>query len=212
VNKEDLTRLSLKYLRWNIERRGDDHSRKSAGDVWWDRTVWYDGNVPCTRFMPGLGKHKPILLVKHLGPQTGTDKTYDGRHERIVVPDIGVFSRYADDMTPDDEVHERIRYILLQQVREYTEINLEGATDKWCAEHVHSSLAAMRRSLAGLYIKYDNYSKSFDLRWPSLPRMYGDQFDELARAKTERWNDPDAVKRRERAKARKLAKEALGLV
>ncbi len=200
--------MSRRHILWNLHREGEDQSRKSEQHYWWRGPIWYDGNIPCSRFVQGV-RGRWFQLIKHTGPLT-SDKDLNNRFQRLVVPDIGVFSRYEDDWLPEADMHERIRYILLQQVREYTELRIETHTDKTIAEMAHIA-SSQRAQLSQLYLKYEDYSKHFGLDWGKLPTMYMEGFDEAVRVKTNRWKDPDAVRRRERAKARKLAKEALGL-
>jgi hypothetical protein len=200
--------MSQRYLLWNVERQGEDQSRKSEQSYWWRGPIWYDGAIPCTRFVQGA-RGRWFLLTKHTGP-TIRAKDFNNSYSRLVVPDIGVFSRYEDDWLPEADMHERLRYIMLQQVREFTELRIECHTDKTIAEQP-MTVSSNRAQLSQLYIKYEDYAKHFDLGWGKLPGMYMDGFDEAVRIKAGRWNDPDAVRRRERAKARKLASKALDL-
>jgi hypothetical protein len=206
VNSDQQQRMSLDYLHWNLQRVGKDEQRKGFG-YWYRDTVFFNDGTPITRFVTAPRKTK-ILLVKHGGLVTTSD--YPVKFESRIVPDIGAFSRYEDDMLPEEELHERIRYIMLQQVREFTALNVEPLTDKMLAEanpnYGHGSL---QQRMSNLYAQHDSYARLFELKWSALPNMYREQLADTIRMKIDRWNDPAAVARRTRAQARKLAVKAL---
>ena len=200
------------YIRWNVHLKGHDEQKKKYG-YWYRGAVFFNESVAITRFVRRGRNQLPILLVKHGG--LVHEMNHHQHYTMFQVPDIAVFSRYEDDMLPDEEMHERIRYIVLQQVREFTELTVLPMTDKLLAENSDSNsknsygASSLQMQMSRLYTQYDAYSQIFKLGWPSLPNMYREQLAETMRIKIDRWNEPTAMAKRTRAKARKLAVKAL---
>lgn len=65
--------------------------------------------------------------------------------------------------------------------------------------------------LEKFYREWRKYGDAMLLDWGDLPDLYRNKFNNIVEAKQRAWNDPYAVERRERARARKAAKKALGV-
>ena len=183
----------------------------SVAEYAYEGDAFFSNGNPWQRFIDG---ERPFLLVKNGNHDVGF--VGEGKHmdyPRIYTPCIGVFSRFPNDRMTGDELWERLRYILVCHLLELTrEIIPAERADK---------LAAGIGAMSPIYIShtkewygsrigqhYDRYSwlqKRITPDWPDLPTFYRDEAIELMQRKVEKWNTPEESRKRQRAKARKLA-------
>lgn len=197
------------WLRWNLNFEGvaEDLTGKVTGSIWYRENVVYTGQTPAMRFVK-RGRRKPVVLVKHIGMYAPEDLK-----KQVVIEhceEIGVFSRHAGDQLDDTELHARVRFIMLMETREYAYETPPKYTGKWLEENKYQA-DNVAKDLDAYYARYTRYNEIFDLNWPPLPEMYRDHLKAEIAQKLAQYNTPEMVTRRERVKARKLAKQALGL-
>jgi hypothetical protein len=208
--------LRDRWLDFNIDGKGKPTGKE--GNNRYDNNVLYDGNNPQQRFMRDAW-NAPVVLawtydsaaIHQPRPDTGTPGTrYFVPGNRTLffhVPDIGVFSRFEGDQMTDDDLHDRLKYVFLMEARSYCEEKVERKTAEqlqhsWCRDQ-------LERGINAQYERWDEYSRTFRLRWPDLPDLYREQVVSTINNKVEAYLDPKAIARRQRNHARSLAKKAL---
>lgn len=213
--------INFRWCRWNFEGRGKVHGGGPRDNHWYHDSVRYYGNHPSQRWVraPNRG-NMPVLLFKSLSPacndttigskHTGfkTQAGYAHRHDQVEVQDLGVFSRFPGDMLAGDQLHERSRFIMLSCISQFVMEEVPAMT----ADMLDTAMEVKLRAKLGIWAdRYDIYSRLFALDWPGVPSMYFDKFEDTVSGKQRGYNDPEAVRRRERAAARRLAVKALEL-
>lgn len=184
---------------------GGGRSAAAKGSYWYRGTVLYYNQTPSWRFIDGV-KGTKVMLVKHLGYAPPKQDPYKGRMKARSVPDIGVFSHFEGDMLPDNQVLDRVRYIMLSQVREL----VYETMPKINADQLESYKADdLRKTLKEMYKRYNDLRVATGCGWNDMPTIYIEQLEDGMKQKIDAYNDPAAVKARERSAARKLAVKAL---
>lgn len=218
--------MNYRWCKWVFEGKGKDSGNGGGEHFYRDRVKYY-GSWPRQRWVKSY-RNGEVLLVRHVRPNDPACddsrvgmKTIDGYahgHTRIIVDDLGVFSKYPGDMVEDDKLHERQEFIMVSKVRHFVMEELPSITGdqfekpwhRWSQED-GTTLDHYRAWLKKQQEVYFDYSYAFGLYWNGIPQMYFDRFEEVVAAKLRKYNDPKAVAQRERTNARRLAKQALGL-
>lgn len=189
-----------------------DQRAGSGGDVWWRDRVLFHENTACWRVidLPHRDSKRHAVLTRYY---TLGSKAYPGvlEHYRVLaVPDIAVFSRYEGDMLGDDGLTHRLRFTWLRQMQWHVDVTAARYNGKQLYERNGKVATALRDELDRMIECYHAYEMAVMPGWDSLPN-YRCKLDELISHKVGAYRDPDAIRRRERAKARAKALEALGL-
>jgi hypothetical protein len=207
-------RIKARWLKHVI--RGEGKPRSDASERYSYRgVVLYSSSWPVARLV--RGPRGWVCVTKSVSPYEPKEWKNDklGRlHAVLHVEDIGVFSRFEGDMTSDDELHTRINWLS----HAHAQLLIEQA-QTWPADKVVKAIGW--RTLTGGKILMDDhgilargyaqYAETFELNWAKWPVHY---YDDLKRAITAREKDyfhPKAEEQRVRQRARKEAKEALGI-
>jgi hypothetical protein len=201
--------LIARYVQWNLNGSGQDRGRYS--DWSYRESRFFNQHYPIARIVSLPSGEKVRLVRSGQGNSWhGGKLTVDGKQfHTYYVPDVGVFSLYEGDWLPEDKMHQRTGYIMLQQVRCYAETQLERLNGKKLQER--GCADRTQRGLTLLYERFDKYSALFELGWDPLPGMYATELAEQMDRMLAAYNDPKAVIKRQRAAARTLAKKTLGL-
>lgn len=206
---KDLTNIREAFFRWNLLGKGSETG--SAGKCSYHGSVLYHTAVPSQRLVKSTtGRH--VLVARYLHPsipewaRTQTDF--------VVVPDIGVFSRFPGDWLEEpSEIHGRVKYILLLEaedhIRQTSSINgkllLQGNGYRGTSKSERIS------KMSRVYDQWLRYDTAFKLGWGPMPSFYMTKLRDLIDGKVQKYTDPEAILRRERTAARKQAKQALGV-
>jgi len=204
---EQTDQIALKKLWFDHNMFGDGKEKHQIGKFRYDQSVFYIETTPSQRLLPAANG-KWALLCRYGGAMVP-----EGRGERtavVIVPDIAVFSTYSGDWYDDpDEIHARQKYIMLMR----TNMLLEEC-DRCIAKQFESAsfVNSYQGTMRSYYNQWQSYDNVFQLGWGALSQHYQNQLTQIIANKKLQWNDPRAVTKRERAMARKKAKEALGLI
>jgi hypothetical protein len=208
--------LNQQFIIWNVIGQGA--SKLIAGNWRFDEDVLYYQNVPYKRHLKDAkGEH--LILSKlnantfHVQAMPNPQKLTTGKGKLLgqyalwTLPELGVFSRYHGDMSQPKQLHERMRFLFVEELRAFIDDYIRPR-----------SVVEMERDTSQLlgiadkmYDRYFNYRMLFKTDWPPLPKMYREQIVSEIESRAKRYNDPKAVAQRERGHARKIAKKALGL-
>ena len=201
------------YIRWNVAGIGNGHM--SVGNWRFRKEVMYYQDRPFKRFVRDA-KRLPIQL-RRLSTQADpefwkvapTEAHWDNNiaYQYWTLPEIGVLSRYEDDMITPAELHERHKFLFFAELRQAA-IDLVRPMAGADLEKQASSILS---GIDKMYARYHNYSLTFGLKWTDMPKMYRDEVVIAINTKIERYHDPKSVAQRERTHARKIAKKAFGL-
>ena len=197
-----------RWLAFNVDGEGKD--RATSGNYWFRGSVFYYDASPAMRIVDGVGKRK-IVLIRHVGLNATVKKPYTDKQLRSLnLPDIGVFSSYEGDMMEDGHpLNERVRFILLSQLRAF--VQEEIVTINGLELGGKGKAGKLREKAKGFYKIYNTYREWIGCPWPNMPDIYLQQFDETVKRKIADYESPEAQKKRERAAARKKASKMLGL-
>ena len=191
-----------RYLNYNLFHIGKGSGTQSSHH--WHESIYYYNGLPVQRIFQRKGQRPVVVCIGGMFPKN-MRKDFD----EIFVEDIGVFSKYLGDMVDGQAAHDRQRYMMLSRIQTYVDVVIPGMSDEQC--HNVRTLPGIEKDLNGMYEKYRDYSILFFLDWPSLPRSYIERAVSQVIAKAERWSDPKAITKRERAAAKRMANKALGL-
>ena len=208
--------VEVQFARWNVMGTGPD--RLTSGNWFFRRHVLFYSSGPYKRFvrrangtMVSFDKQPADTIEVFTKPTPtalpGNDKNPGFAYEHWSLPTIGVHSRYEGDELSEAELHERMRYLFIAELgmAEQDYVTPLGGNE------VTGHETAVTAKVARMYARYDNYSKTFALKWPELPTFYKDQIAAALKLKWSRYHDPKAVAQRERTHARKVAKQAFEL-
>lgn len=225
-----------RYLRFNMFSEGKD-SGVGTDARWWRGEVSFYKDYPQVRYM-GYHKHASwpranhhVFIHTHNSPIISRYwlREYEGYALFIRVPDLAVFSKYPGDMLDVSDTHERVKLIMLHEIRELAleeAAGISGAT--LAANHISNgfkfrpwastppSYSEVKPLHEWLQDKYDSlvnrwvdYNHAFNLCWSPVPSMYEEEMQRVMKSNMRKYQDPKAVERRERARARKIALAAL---
>lgn len=201
---KDFTALRQQWFNWVLNGKGKE--KHAVGKYSYDGAVFYADGTASQRLLKS--KHGEwVLLCRYYATQMPDwAKTHVST---IVVPDIAVFSVYPGDWYDDAEaIHDRQKFIMLSRINALIE-EVEAMHAKEL--EVEYRVKNVRDNLNKFYNNWNEYDHLFHLKWGHLPAHYMDKVETIIRTKIAAWRDPTAVMKRERAAARKAAKEALGL-
>lgn len=196
--------------------------QRTAGSYWFRGLIRYYQDMGDMRFVPmrkRWNSQKGVFLSLH--------NAFDPLHVKlfgnpvITVPDIGVFSRYPDDICSDEELHERQRFIMLSRIREHCE-NVEAMSGEVLSQPDTMTQGVIAKVWPGpakratekmeeYYKAYARYVDAFDLHWTDCPPVFMQKMAMAIHAKVRAFNDPEAARKRERSAARKQALKVLGI-
>jgi len=192
------------YRKW-IDRNAFETTKQTGrqGNHAFIGPVYYYNNTPSHRIVwHRNGKRFGILIGYHTG-------TFEKARYNLTVPDIGVFSRFEGDMLPDEELHPRVQWLMVNEIKEYVDQILPAKSNEDCANSKMQE--SYMKSFNALVGRYDSYNAFFDLGWTGIPPSFMDRAKAMIATKGAEWNDPNAVTKRQRAKAKRAAEKALGL-
>lgn len=196
------------YSRWlSFNLNGQGKETGSVSSHRYDRSVYYYNEVPYQRFIHRDGQPPVILMINTIMTMP---PVFKGKVQTIMVEDISVFSKYPDDMLDIAKTHERSRYVMLNAMLHFVDVEVPSYSDEDC--HAKTTLLARCLDrLDKLFNRYQDYSMAFGLRWPAPPQTLHGRLKDTVTTKAAKWSDPKSTEKRERARARRLADKALGL-
>jgi len=158
------------------------------------------------------GRHMPFIrLVRSPSGQVVELFEYrdavSSRLGTFFLPDIGVRSRHEGDRLSLEELHMRLKYLLLMDASAFP----VEATENRPAFALKDARKSLISKLNEHYARWEKYSNTFGLGWGPLPELYKMRLNDILESKIRRWDDPAAVEARERTAARRQAKKAMGL-
>lgn len=187
----------------------DGIPRETAFDSngpWYREDVFFNGRTPNYRMLQdGKGKLTiawPLTRIGYITPAAYTSKVRVAGVQSIVV-----WSRFPGDMGDIEEMHDRNQYLLVQVMRFYVHENVAPMGNRDATD----AAAKLRQGYDKWEKAYYDYAQTFGLNWVEIPEFYKENVDAAINEKVEAWTNPDAVARRERARARRIAKQALEL-
>jgi hypothetical protein len=200
-----------RYLDWNVCGEGKDSGHYD--EYHWHGPFWFQHEWCLQRFvsLPGDTGAK-VRLIKHARSSFNAGKNMAANDKPFLsyfVPDLGVFSSFEGDFLPEDKMHQRQGYIMLKQIETYADRTMKKLTGSALAET--RVFKTQEQLMVALCTRYDKYRKLFELEWPDLDGKYLADFIDRLTERRDKYTDPKAVERRERSKARELAKKTLGL-
>src|SRR5262245_57057312 len=197
-----------RWLDWNRRGAGRERSYATRERYSYHRNILYSNNWPVARLV-AAGKKWVCLTKTGAGPST----TADGAVVTIRVPCIGAYSQHIDDQIDDKALHDRIKWLLLRQGQEMIDralllspSQLLVNTQHGRAEHIY-----MKDEIDATARLFSEYAAAFDLRWGAYPKQYVIDFKQIVDKRRDDYFSDKKTRARERVKARKDAKTALGL-
>ena len=193
-----------RWVRWNRDGTGDSTAKESNGE-WYRGDAYFNNDSVWRRFVKD-GAGKPLIISKSLWSYTS------GGHCDMVplmyVPCVGIFSRFPDDRLPIEAMHERNKFLILSRIIHvvYEEVPTKNA--KFWADNDYST-QNFKEDVKGVMDAWTIYSSRFRLKdWGALPPIYEMSYKEAIETKVRSYMDPKEVNKRERAVARRIAKQA----
>lgn len=129
----------------------------------------------------------------------------------VHVPCVGAFSQYEGDMLPDDKLHDRLSWLWHAEAQGIIEKAQTWPMVKLLSTGWRQGNKTLQRDMSNVYGRYHAYRDAFDLDWPDFPGRYENALGNALALRSNEYNAPKAVEKRERAAARKEAKQALGM-
>jgi hypothetical protein len=135
----------------------------------------------------------------------------DSKTIYISVPSIGVLSRWPDDMFEIEDLHKRMKYLLLMELKDHCENVLVGVSGRTLSDpsNYKNPREKVIQRANKMYGRWETYRNHFHLDWPVLPDRYVDGLRDEIKRKIDAYMDPKSVEKRERQRARKNAVKAL---
>jgi hypothetical protein len=192
----------LKYV-----ARGEGSERTFADERYsYIGNVLYSNKWPVARLVKMPSGNYCCLTRTGAKPSVLKDSKKPNLVKWLYVPCVGAYTRFPADMISDEELHERIKWLCHQEAQDCVEralrippnLLLTGGED-----------ARLRQNLRSTIARYKAYSEIFDLNWKEFPDTYHNEFEGVIASRDRAYSNPKEVEKRERAKARKDAKQAL---
>ena len=207
--------IERRFIEYNVTGIGND--RLTLGNWAFRKHVLLYMRIPYKRFVKDR-KGLPLMIRKQTADQKETvfnrpvQAQQDSGGDRIdylswTLPDIGVMSRHEGDELTIADLHDRMRYLFFAELREIIDEEIGNSNGKELAV----TQKDIRLRVDRMYTRYHNYKVTFGLDWAELPKMYQTEAAEKIEAKLLRYRNPKSVEARERAHARKVAKQAFGI-
>ena len=213
------TRIKNRWVEWNLLGKGKDHSPLYHSKYAYRGPVLYAHEWPVGRLVHAT-KRNFVCLYKSMGYvdigklEKGWSSSWPVLTANLYVEDIGVFSKYPDDMIDEVALHERCREMFLKEAAYL----VEQAGDAPDSVLVNSGRYYGRNGqqlieqMKKLPTRYATYAEAFGLKWKDFPPIYLQTLRSLVERRTERYLSEAEVAKRERKVAREEAKRALGLI
>ena len=195
-----------RWVRWNLRQEGESTGKDSSSNGEWYREDAYFNNDQIWRRFVKDGVGKPLIITKSVWSHA-----VGGGHIDMVpimyTPCVGIFSRFPDDRIPLEALHERNKFLILSRIIHvvYEEVPTKNA--KFWADNDYSTKNFKER-VRGMMDAWGSYSSKFKLNWGQLPPIYEMSYKETVESKVRAYMDPKEVTKRERAVARRIAKQA----
>lgn len=203
--------VELRFIKWNV--MGVDGDRLTSGNWSFRGSVLFYQYRPQKRFIKDkLGR--PVMLRRQYATSDSVStkpierSMGDVKYLEWTLPDIGVWSWYEGDMLSQGELHERMQFLFMAELRCYADTVLKPMSG---ADLGAKGQAAVVKHVDAMYERYDAYNQLFAQHWAPMPEMYRTEIIELMNAKVKRYHDPKQVAARDRMHARKIAKKAFGI-
>ena len=202
--------INKRFIAYNVTGKGGD--RLVQGTWSFRRHVLFYQRRPYKRFVKD-SRNLPLML-RRIGSTEDTLNTRPSQSSNNgidylswSVPTIGVWSHYEGDELTIAEMHERQKYLFFAEIRCFIDDELKPMAGK----DLEKKRNDLMRKVDAMYARYHNYSVTFALKWADMPKMYREEIVAAINAKLTRFHDPKQVEARERAHARKVAKQAFGI-
>lgn len=194
--------IATRWVAYNLDGKGKADSAPSS--LWYRGDVLFAHTMPVMRIVRGYRDH-PVCL--------GLGYNYVGNKSLmtlITVKCLGVFSHYAGDMLPLEQLHKRQEWLYQQEY-------MERITD-WKVGTTHAEIAANPDRLVNSRInmiktvldKRVLYTRNFGIAWQGLPdaETYRSEFAEYFHGIADKYNSAREVERRAREAGRRAARKA----
>lgn len=213
-------RIKTRWVRWNLLGIGKDRSPFEHTKFAYRGPVLYAHEWPVGRIVHAPNRQRFVTLVR---PSGWIDTVYMNTKalpekgprllENIHVEDLGVFSKYPDDMIDEAALHERTRQLFLAKAAWIIEVaeTVPETVLVTSGSYYRSSGVKLLRDMDAVAAKYLSYKLVFQLKWKEFPPNYQRTIRSIVENRTSKYESPAEVAKRERKAAREQAKKALGL-
>lgn len=202
--RKDHIKLANRWLKHVIQGEGPEKSE--IGKFRYDGAIFYYEDSPSQRLLKSKHNQWGHLVRWYSTETPGWAKA---KVTIMHVPDLAVFSKYSGDWYADaDDVHNRIKYIHLMEAGVLAEETYKLRADQCVSGYVPKQLLGKIQSIEKKWNEYDAF---YHLGWGWFPSHYEETMQQTIEHKKTAWESPEAVAKRERARARAAAKQALGL-
>jgi len=204
-----MSHTTMQWYEYNINGHGKAEDR--CGDYAYYKDVMYHTKQPWRRLIKQVSEPRGWVELYQHPSDVGMGNSKKWGHRWIIVPSIGVLSRWPDDMFSADEMHMRNKYLLLMEAKAMTEESLANVNGRILSNEVHwrNPKNQLIETMGKMYLRWDAYRTAFKLDWPELPARYKEELLAEIQRRIDKYLDPKTAAKRERVKARKQAVKAL---
>ena len=212
MKAEELYEKWQKYCKY-----GDGKDTRRVGSHWYRGDFYYFQDRCKVRFVEG------VFLMDTTVNCNLPEQPWWGH---LALGDIGVFSDIEGDWLEGSELHARMQWVFVKRIQHYVDVDIpefsgEQLVKRWSTWDRSTNPPRQNPSkrqlehnldkLDRLIANYNDYREALYCLWSDIPAGFKLRAAETMVAAVNKYLDPDAVKRREKAAARKLAEKALGV-